>query len=82
MKLKAIYKKSETKQISKEDRVIAGLLFTSEMIINTISPFISGMLLGNTRNLLWLIPLILAIVLQLKIEYKNKKFTINIIKKI
>jgi len=82
MKLRAIYKKSEKEDISKEDRLIGGLLFTSEMIINTISPFISGILLGNTKNILWLIPLILAIVLQLKIEYKEKKFTINIIKKI
>ena len=81
MKLKAIIKEDK-KPISKEDKFIGAILFTSEMIINTIVPFVSGILLHNTKNILWIIPLIIIVIVRIRIEYQENKFTINIVRKI
>lgn len=67
---------------SRQAKFIIVILLISESVINTFIPFLSGFYLATTQRLFWLIPFIVLIVFNLKIEYKNELVEIKIMRNI
>ena len=67
---------------NKENIFIAGLLFISEIILNTFMPFFLGYYLGLHKNMLWFILFVPFLFFRMETKFDGKKIKINFIKRL
>ena len=80
MKLEAVIKSNIPKEVTKEEAFILGILFTTQILFNTIIPFTLGFLFALTENLLVIPLFILFIIINIRVDHDKDGISIKIIR--
>jgi len=81
MQLKTvIIPKVQKKPKNKKDKVIYALFLCFEILWNTIIPFALGCYFILTKNILWLVLLILFMFIHIEINYQEKELMIKVVR--
>ena len=84
MKIETVIRKrvpeNRGKRFRRRKKYMVAILLTSEIILNTFVPFMSGFYFAYYQNLFWLFLLLLSIIFKVDINYRGETLKIKIIR--